>query len=97
MLLIHLSDIHFKAATVGQPDDPNGGLRSDLLEDVRYMCSSIGRSADCILISGDIAYAGLEADEEFASNILSCEQVQTSVRIDLSSSWAYTEATPCVQ
>jgi Calcineurin-like phosphoesterase/GTPase-associated adaptor domain len=66
MLLIHLSDIHFRAADVGQPDDPNTGLRSDLLEDVRYMRSLIGRPADCILISGDIAYGGQEAEYEFA-------------------------------
>ena len=66
MLLIHLSDIHFKASNVGQPDDPNGGLRSDLLEDVHYMRSTIGRPASCILISGDIAYAGLAAEYDFA-------------------------------
>jgi len=66
MLLIHLSDIHFKASEVGQPDDPNGGLRSDLLEDVRHMRATIGRSADCILISGDIAFAGQEAEYDFA-------------------------------
>src|SRR6266568_7188377 len=66
MLLIHLSDIHFKATQAGQPDDANGGLRSDLLEDVRYMRSSIGHPADMILISGDIAYNGLEAEYDFA-------------------------------
>jgi 3',5'-cyclic AMP phosphodiesterase CpdA len=66
MLLIHLSDIHFRAANVGQPDDPNGGLRSDLLEDIRHMRSLIGRPADCILISGDIAYGGQDAEYEFA-------------------------------
>jgi len=66
MLLIHLSDIHFKASNAGRPDDPHGGLRSDLLEDIRYMRSTIGRPADCILISGDIAYAGLAAEYDFA-------------------------------
>ena len=66
MLLIHLSDVHFKASNAGQPDDPNGGLRSDLLEDIRHMRSTIGRPADCMLISGDIAFAGLEAEYNFA-------------------------------
>jgi predicted phosphodiesterase len=66
MLLIHLSDIHFKASEAGQPDDPNGGLRSDLLEDVRHMRTTIGRPADYILISGDIAFAGQEAEYDFA-------------------------------
>ena len=66
MLLIHLSDIHFRSANVGQPDDPNGGLRSDLLEDIRHMRSLIGRPADCILISGDIAFGGQDAEYEFA-------------------------------
>ena len=54
------------ASNVGQPDDPNAGLRSDLLEDVLYMRSVIGRPADYILISGDIAFAGLEAEYDFA-------------------------------
>lgn len=66
MLLIHLSDIHFKASEIGYPDDPNGGLRSDLLEDVRHMRSAIGRPADYILISGDIAFSGQEIEYDFA-------------------------------
>lgn len=66
MLLIHLSDIHFKASEAGQPDDPNGALRSDLLEDIRHMRTTIGRPADYILISGDIAFAGQEAEYDFA-------------------------------
>jgi 3',5'-cyclic AMP phosphodiesterase CpdA len=69
MLLIHLSDIHFIASEAGEPDDPNGGLRSDLLEDVRHMRATIGRPADRILISGDIAFSGQEAEYDFAYSL----------------------------
>jgi predicted phosphodiesterase len=78
MLLIHLSDIHFKAAEAGLPDDPNGGLRSDLLEDIHFMRTSIGRSADFILISGDIAFAGQAAEYDFAYRWLEQELCPTA-------------------
>lgn len=78
MLLIHLSDIHFRASEVGHPDDPNGGLRSDLVEDIRYMRTSLGRPADCILISGDIAFAGQAAEYDFAYRWLEQELCPTA-------------------
>jgi predicted phosphodiesterase len=78
MLLIHLSDIHFRATEAGLPDDPNGGLRSDLLEDIRFMRTSIGRSVDCILISGDIAFAGQAAEYDFAYRWLEQELCPTA-------------------
>ena len=43
MLFLHLSDIHFKKVEVGQPDDPNLALRSDIIRDVRRMRKEIGR------------------------------------------------------
>jgi calcineurin-like phosphoesterase family protein len=66
MLLLHISDIHFRHGEVGAPDDPNKALRNDMVRDVRYMRDKIGRTADLILLSGDIAYAGQEKEYNFA-------------------------------
>lgn len=53
MLFLHFSDIHFKMADVGEADDPNLALRSDIIRDVRRMREEIGRPADAILLTGD--------------------------------------------
>src|SRR5258708_38347289 len=66
MLLLHISDIHFRYSEIVGPDDPNRGLRNDLIQDVRHMREKIGRDVDVILLSGDIAYAGHEKEYEFA-------------------------------
>ena len=66
MLLLHISDIHFKQTEVGQPDDPNRALRNDMIRDVRRMRARIGRPADGILLSGDIAFAGKAAEYDYA-------------------------------
>lgn len=66
MLLLHISDIHFKHGEIGDPDDPNRGLRDDMIQDVRFMRSRIDRDVDVILLSGDIAYAGKEKEYDFA-------------------------------
>lgn len=66
MLFLHLSDIHFKKTEVGQPDDPNLALRSDIIKDVRLMRIEIGRPANGILLSGDIAFAGRAEEYAFA-------------------------------
>lgn len=62
MLFVHLSDIHFRKTEVGGPDDPNLALRSDIVEDVKHMRKEIGKPADGIWLTGDIAFAG-QADE----------------------------------
>lgn len=66
MLFLHISDIHFKNAEVGEPDDPNRSLRNDMIVDVNTMRAEIGRPADGILLSGDIAYAGKAEEYDFA-------------------------------
>ena len=66
MLLLHLSDIHFKARDIGRSTDPNLGLRDDLIADIRKMRVDIGQDIDVCLISGDIAFAGQEAEYAFA-------------------------------
>ncbi|KVE38055.1 metallophosphoesterase [Burkholderia sp. TSV86] len=66
MLFLHISDIHFKQVEVGQPDDPNLALRNDMIRDVKAMRERIGRPADGVLITGDIAFAGKATEYDFA-------------------------------
>jgi hypothetical protein len=66
MLFLHISDLHFKQADVGQPDDPNRALRNDMVQDVIKMRAQIGASADGILVSGDVAFAGRQQEYDFA-------------------------------
>ncbi len=69
MLLLHLSDLHFRRGEVGTAMDPNAHLRSQLLLDAEQMCSQRG-VPDAILISGDIAFAGDLEEYAFASRWL---------------------------
>ena len=62
MLLLHLSDIHFRKGEVGTAMDPNAHLRSELLRDAVAQCELIGAVPDAVLVSGDVAFAG-ESDE----------------------------------
>lgn len=62
MLILHLSDIHFRREEVGTPMDPNNHLRNELLRDAEQMCERLGKVPSAILISGDIAFAA-HADE----------------------------------
>src|SRR5262245_5137561 len=73
MLLLHLSDIHFKHNEIGQPDDPNRALRNDMVQDVRKMRGQLGIAADGVLISGDVAFAGKASEYEFAYKWLETE------------------------
>lgn len=70
MLFLHLSDIHFRSREVKRDDDPNGALRDDIVDDVTKMRAKIGRPADAILISGDIAFAGAQDEFQFATDWL---------------------------
>jgi 3',5'-cyclic AMP phosphodiesterase CpdA len=62
MLLLHLSDIHFRKGEVGSAMDPNANLRNELLHDAIAQCSRIGAVPDAVLVSGDVAFAG-DTDE----------------------------------
>lgn len=66
MLFLHLSDIHFRFSEISRLDDPNAGLRDDIVADVVLMRREIGRPADGILLSGDIAFAGAKQEYTFA-------------------------------
>ena len=63
MLLLHLSDIHFKAPECLTPElDPNRPIRSYMVQDIQQQMANLGPAA-AVLISGDIAFKG--AEEEF--------------------------------
>jgi hypothetical protein len=70
MLLLHLSDIHFRSSDVGSAQDPNFALRNELLRDCEAMCRQVGGSPDAVIVSGDIAYAGKKAEYDFATKWL---------------------------
>lgn len=69
MLLLHLSDIHFRRTEISTVQDPNFHLRNELFRDVKEQCARLG-TPDAIVISGDIAFAADPAEYEFATRWL---------------------------
>jgi predicted MPP superfamily phosphohydrolase len=58
MLLLHLSDIHFRSPDCVNPDlDPDRPFRTRMLQDARQRTETLG-PVDAILVSGDIAFKG---------------------------------------
>lgn len=57
MLILHLSDIHFRKSEISTVQDPNLHLRNEIIRDAAEQCSELG-PPDVIVISGDIAFAG---------------------------------------
>lgn len=55
MLILHISDIHFKAPHCASEDDPNRPYRTRMIQDVRSRCDQIG-NVDALIVGGDIAY-----------------------------------------
>jgi predicted phosphohydrolase len=66
MLLLHVSDIHFRKGEVGTAMDPNAHLRNELLRDAEAMCRRIGAVPDAVLISGDVAFAADPKEYDYA-------------------------------
>lgn len=66
MLLLHLSDLHFRAGVTGTALDPDLHLRNELLRDAETMCTRFGELPAAILLSGDIAFAADPHEYEFA-------------------------------
>src|SRR3989442_7491025 len=81
MLLLHISDIHFRRGEVGTAMDPNFHIRNELLRDAVEMCGRLGAVPQALLISGDLAFAGAREEYEFAQKWLEslCERCSTSV------------------
>lgn len=69
MLILHLSDIHFRKTEVGTAQDPNFHLRNELVRDAANQCKQLG-SPDAIVVSGDIAFAGDPEEFTFATDWL---------------------------
>lgn len=58
MLLLHISDIHFRTPDCLTPDmDPEGPFRTLLMQDARERARKLG-PVDAILVTGDIAFKG---------------------------------------
>ncbi|MCK1418135.1 metallophosphoesterase [Bradyrhizobium sp. 171] len=57
MLLLHVSDIHFRHPICNTNRDPDRPFRTRLIQDARDRVKSLG-SVDAILVGGDIAFAG---------------------------------------
>ena len=67
LLLLHLSDIHFREPICLNPDtDHDHPVRRALVNDIRKMVSKLGR-VDAIVISGDIAFKSHEDEYHSAS------------------------------
>ncbi|MCK4585841.1 MAG: metallophosphoesterase [Gammaproteobacteria bacterium] len=82
MLLIHLSDIHFRKDEVGTSMDPNAHIRSELLRDAEIMCKKLNSVPEAILITGDLTYAGEPEEYAFAITWLEefCEKCGTDLK-----------------
>lgn len=66
MLLLHLSDIHFRAPDCVNPDlDPDRPYRTRMLQDVRARVQTLG-PVGAILVGGDIAFKGDPQEYEAA-------------------------------
>ena len=66
MLLLHISDIHFRTPDCLYPDlDPDRPIRTMMLRDARERTQTLG-NVDAILVGGDIAYKG-DKDEYAAA------------------------------
>ncbi|MDK2126228.1 metallophosphoesterase [Parachitinimonas caeni] len=69
LLILHLSDIHFRKNEFKTTQDPNYHLRNELILDAREQCLKLG-SPHAVIISGDIAFAGEEEEFNFATEWL---------------------------
>jgi hypothetical protein len=70
MLLLHISDIHFRYPFCETDFDPDRPFRTLLLNDVRQQVQILGPVA-AILVGGDIAYHGISAEYDAAWSWLS--------------------------
>lgn len=75
MLIIHLSDIHFRKSEIETTQDPNFALRNEILRDAEAFCKRLEAPA-AIVITGDIAFAGHVDEYQFALDWLKdlCER-----------------------
>ena len=65
MLLLNVSDIHFHHPVCNSAMDPDRPFRTRLIQDARARCQELG-PVGAMLVSGDIAYAGLKEEYDAA-------------------------------
>ena len=66
MLILHISDIHFKTPDCLDPDtDPDKSVRTRIENDIEEQLERLG-DVDAILVGGDIAYKGAKEEYEVA-------------------------------
>ena len=65
MLLVHISDIHFRHPYCNTEMDPDRPYRTRLIQDARDFAQKLGTVVDAILVGGDIAFRG--TPEEYAA------------------------------
>jgi hypothetical protein len=70
IVLLHLSDIHFRKDRAGDPHDPDADLRNELERDLRTIRTTLVQRVDGIIVSGDIAFGGQPEEFEFAEGWL---------------------------
>ncbi|WP_174868527.1 metallophosphoesterase [Pectobacterium polaris] len=81
MLILHLSDIHFRKSEIDTAQDPNFHLRNELVRDVEQFCEQLG-PPDVIIVSGDVAFAGDPEEFAFATQWLTelCQRSGSSMK-----------------
>jgi hypothetical protein len=80
VLLLHLSDIHFRRQDISSAQDPNFHLRHELLRDAKVFCEKLG-PPDAIILSGDVAFAGDPEEYAFATRWL--DDLSSACKTDL--------------
>ena len=69
MLILHLSDIHFRYPLCATEYDPDKPFRTLLMQDSSEKAKELG-PVNAILVSGDISYCGAAEEYEFAQGWL---------------------------
>src|ERR1700683_3702718 len=75
MLLLHISDIHFRYPLCDSDMDPDRPYRTRLIQDARDLATQLG-SVDAILVTGDVAFCG--APEEYVAALSWLTQLATA-------------------
>ena len=69
MLILHVSDIHFKNPLCHREEDPELYFRNELVSHAGEQIGDLG-DVDAILITGDIAFRGIASEYDAATKWL---------------------------
>lgn len=81
MLLLHLSDIHFREEEIHSHMDENVHLRNEIIRDAKALCERLAKFPSAILISGDVAFAAKPSEYEFAQEWI--ERLANQCRVNV--------------